>query len=495
MRTGLRAVRIAVAVMVLGFAAASPLVAQPVALPDFSALVEQAGPSVVNIRTSAKAGAAQRFGAQEDEDGEGGEVDPFAEFFRRFFPNPPPQMQPRPGPQGPQGPRPRDERPVPRGLGSGFVISADGLMLTNAHVVMGADEILVTFPDRREFKAKLLGADRRTDVAVLKIEATGLTPLKLGDPTRTKVGEWVIAIGSPFGLDSTVTAGIVSAKNRETNELLPFIQTDVAVNPGNSGGPLINMRGEVIGINSQIFTTSGGYNGISLAIPIDEAMRVAEQLRTTGRVVRGRIGVQIDEVSKDVAEAIGLGKPQGAMVVAVEKDTPAERAGVEAGDVVLKFDGKAIERSRELPRVVFGLKPGTKTTMTVWRNGKARDLTVTVGELKEPEKAVAKGATPGAKPGAVANALGLTVSDLPAERLKELRLRGAVLVDAVEGAAVRAGLRAGDIVVSINNVDVASAKQFNELVSKLDLKKPVALLVQRGDQRSFVIVRPVNGSK
>nr|HRK57509.1 Do family serine endopeptidase [Burkholderiaceae bacterium] len=379
------------------------------------------------------------------------------------------------------------QRKVPRGLGSGFVVSADGLILTNAHVVRGADDIVVTFPDRREFPAKLIGADARTDVALLKIEVNGLNPLKLGDPEKTKVGEWVIAIGSPFGLDSTVTAGIVSAKNRETNELLPFIQTDVAVNPGNSGGPLINMRGEVIGINSQIFTTSGGYNGISLAIPIDEAMRVADQLKESGRVTRGRIGVRIEAVSQEVAEAIGLGKPQGALVVTVEDDTPAQRAGVQAGDVILKFDDKAIEQVRDLPRTVFGLKPGTKTRMTVWRKGQRQELLITVGELKETEQAAHEPA-PSVEP-AKANALGLVVESVPTDELKTLRVSGAVRVVAVSGMAAMAGLRAGDVIVSINNRDVTSVKQFESLVDKLDTSKPVALLVQRGDQRSFVILK------
>ena len=474
----------AVPVVALAFAPISPTSAQG-AGPDFTVLVEQAAPSVVNIRTTTRIGGGQQPGLPEGEEG-----DQFYEFFRRFFPNP--QPQPRPGPQQPRPREDRGDRPereVPRGLGSGFIISADGFVMTNAHVVFGADEILVTFPDRRELKAKLIGADRRTDVAVLKVDTTGLTPLKIGDPNRLKVGEWVIAIGSPFGLDSTVTAGIVSAKNRETTELLPFIQTDVAVNPGNSGGPLINMRGEVVGVNSQIFTTSGAYAGISLAIPIDEAMRVAEQLRAGGRVVRGRIGVQIDEVSKDVAEAIGLGKPQGALVVGVEKDTPAERAGVEAGDVIIRFDNKPIERSRDLPRTVFGIKPGTKTTMTVWRKGQSRELTVTVAELQEQgRQPPRRGDAPG-KPSAPVNALGLTVSDVPAERLKELRVKGAVQVDAAEGVSARAGVRIGDIIVSVNNVDVANARQFNELVGKIDLKKPVALLVQRGDQRTYLIVR------
>lgn len=467
----------------LGFLHNLPVLAQPAGLPDFTGLVEQVGPAVVNIRTTTRIGAGQQFNFPDGEEG-----DPFYEFFRRFFPNP--QPQPRPGPQTP--PRPRDERPdreIPRGLGSGFVIGADGFILTNAHVVFGADEIIVTLPDRRELKAKLIGADRRTDVALLKVDVAGLTPLKIGDSNRLRVGEWVIAIGSPFGLDNTVTAGIVSAKNRETDQLLPFIQTDVAVNPGNSGGPLINMRGEAVGINSQIFTTSGGYNGISLAIPIDEAMRVADQLRSTGRVVRGRIGVQIDEVNKDVAEAIGLGKPQGALVVSVEKDAPADKAGVEAGDVIIRFDNKPIDRSRELPRAVFGLKPGTKTTVVVWRKGQQRDLAVTVGELQETGATPPRRGDAPSRPQGNANALGLTVSDVPAERIKELRVRGAVQVDAAEGAAARAGLRQGDIIVSINNSDVTGARQFNDFVAKLDPKKPTAVLVQRGEQRTFVIIR------
>ncbi|MFZ5540533.1 MAG: DegQ family serine endoprotease [Pseudomonadota bacterium] len=449
-----------------------------VQLPDFTTLVERAGPAVVNIRTIARIGA-QALQQFPDLD----ESDPFYEFFRRFFPQPGPQQQPRP-PRAPRG-----EREVPRGLGSGFIISADGYVMTNHHVVEGADEIIVTLPDKREFKARLIGSDRRTDVALVKIDATGLPTVPIGDPAKLKVGEWVIAIGSPFGLDNTVTAGIVSAKGRETGDYLPFIQTDAAVNPGNSGGPLINMRGEVVGINSQIFTTSGAYAGISFAIPIDEAMRVQEQLRATGRVIRGRIGVGIDAVSKELAEALGLPKPQGALVTQVERDSPAEKAGVEAGDVILRFDGKTIERATDLPRIVGGTKPGSKVTMTVWRKGTQRDLHVTVGELPA-DRPVARRGEPPQRGGASANALGLVVSDVPAERLKELRIRGAVQVDSVDGAAARAGLRPGDLIVAVNNVEVQSAKQFNDLVAKLDPKRNVALLVRRGDQSTFVIIKP-----
>lgn len=327
-------------------------------------------------------------------------------------------------------------------MGSGFFISADGYILTNHHVVNGADDIYVTLTDRREFKAKVIGSDERTDVALIKVEAAGMTPLKPGDPTQLRKGEWVLAIGSPFGLDSTVTAGIVSATGRDTGDYLPFIQTDVAVNPGNSGGPLLNMRGEVVGINSQIISRSGGFMGISLAIPIDEAMRVADQLRASGRVIRGRIGVQIGEVSKEVADAIGLGRTAGASVGMVEPGSPAEKAGIEPGDVILKFNGKTIERSSDLPRTVGETKPGTKSTIQVWRRGSTRDLTITVGEL-EPDKSAAARQDDGGSQAQKTNVLGLLVSDLPAARRRDLRVRGGVQVDAADGPAARAGIRQG----------------------------------------------------
>jgi len=364
-------------------------------------------------------------------------------------------------------------------------------VMTNHHVVEGSEQITVTLADKREFSAKLIGSDQRTDVALLKIDATGLPATRIGDPNRLRVGEWVIAIGSPFGLESTVTAGIVSAKARETGEFLPFIQTDVAVNPGNSGGPLINMRGEVIGINSQIFTTSGAFAGISFAIPIDEAMRVQDQLRASGRVIRGRIGVTIGAVSREVAEAIGLAKPQGALVTNVDPDGPAAKAGLEAGDVVLRFDGRAIDSQSDLPRIVGGTKPGSKVTMNVWRKGAARDVQVTVVELAA-EQQVARRGEPTPRSAAPANALGLTVSDLPAEKLKELKIKGAVQVDSADGPAASAGLRAGDLILSVNNVDVVNARQFNEQVAKLDRKRNVALLVRRADATQFVIVRPAD---
>jgi serine protease Do len=297
----------------------------------------------------------------------------------------------------------------------------------------------------------------------------------------------VIAIGSPFGLDNTVTAGIVSAKARDTGDFLPFIQTDVAVNPGNSGGPLINMRGEVVGINSQIFTTSGAFAGISFAIPIDEAMRVGDQLRASGRVTRGRIGVAIGPVTREVAEGIGLPRPQGALVQRVESGAPAEKAGLEAGDVILRFDGKAIEKESDLPRIVGATKPGSRVPMQVWRKGKAIDLQVTVAEMEQEAAARRPDQAPKAT---AANSLGVAVSDVPAERLKEMRIRSAVRVDSVDGAAARVGVQVGDLILAVNNVEVQNTKQFNEFVSKLDVKRNVVLLIRRGEQSNFIVIRP-----
>ncbi len=459
-------------------------------LPDFADLVERTGPAVVNIRTTERARAGAPAAGPGPQMPEGmDENDPFYEFFRRFFP-------PRPG-QGPgPGPRGRGEGgEVPRGVGSGFIISPDGYLLTNHHVVEGADEIYVTLTDKRELKGKLIGSDRRTDVALVKIEGANLPAMKIGDPQRLRVGEWVVAIGSPFGLENTVTAGIVSAKGRDTGDYLPFIQTDVAVNPGNSGGPLLNMRGEVIGINSQIYSRTGGFMGISFAIPIDEAMRVAEQIRTSGRVTRGRIGVGIAEVTKDVAEPLGLPRAAGALVRNVESGGPAERGGVEVGDIILKFDGKDIQRSTDLPRLVGNTKPGSKVPVTVWRKGATRELSITVAEMQPEQQARAgNGNRPQQAPGAggaqQSNALGLVVADIPEERRNQLRIKGGVLVEGVEGAAARAGLRPGDVILSLNNQDVTGAKQFNEAVAKLDRSKTQIMLVRRGESAQYVPIRP-----
>ncbi|MDP9108910.1 MAG: DegQ family serine endoprotease [Pseudomonadota bacterium] len=452
-------------------------------LPDFTDMVEKTGPAVVNIRTTEKVRAGQnaQSGGPDDEE--------MQEFFRRFFGVPVPRQQQPDRPSRPKRSMPSQaDEEVPRGVGSGFIISADGYVMTNAHVVDGADEVYVTLTDKREFKAKIIGVDKRTDVALVKVEGSNLPRLTLGDSDKIRVGEWVIAIGSPFGLDNTVTAGIVSAKARDTGDYLPLIQTDVAVNPGNSGGPLINMRGEVIGINSQIYSRSGGYMGISFAVPIDEAMRVTDQLKATGRVTRGRIGVQIGELTKEVADSLGLAKTSGALVQKVESGGPAEKAGVEAGDIIVKFNGVAIERSSDLPRLVGNTKPGAKSTLTVWRKGANRDLTVVVAEM-EAEKIARRDDKKGSKEVAT-NALGLSVIDLNDAQRKELKVDGGVLVDNADGAAARAGLRQGDLILRINNTDVRDSKQFNALVGKLDPKRMAVVLVRRGDASQFVPIRP-----
>jgi len=383
-----------------------------------------------------------------------------------------------------------DGEPQMRGVGSGFILTPDGYVMTNAHVVEGAEDVMVTLVDRREFKARIIGADKRTDVALVKIDATGLPAVRIGDVNRLKVGEWVIAIGSPFGLANTVTAGIVSAKGRDTGDFLPFIQTDVAINPGNSGGPLINMRGEVVGINSQIYSRSGGFMGISFAIPIDEASRVSEQLRVSGRVIRGRIGVQIDQVTKDVAESIGLGKPQGALVRSVESGGPAEKAGVEAGDIITKFDGRAVDKAGDLPRMVGATKPGTRATLQVFRRGSYRDINVAIAELEEEQTRRASGAERPSTPQATAGGIGVTVSDLTEAQRRELKVKGGVRVESVDGAAARAGIREGDIILSIDNTEIAGAKQFESVVAKVDKAKPVNALVRRGEWVNYVVIRP-----
>ena len=464
-----------------GILPAMPAAAQNRTLPDFTDLVEQVSPSVVNIRTSEKAKAAAAGGGN-------GIDEQMLEFFRRFGIPVPPNM-PR-SPRSDRSPAPQEEA-QPRGVGSGFILTSDGFVMTNAHVVEGADEVIVTLTDNREYKAKIIGADKRSDVAVVKIEATGLPAVKIGDVSRLKVGEWVMAIGSPFGLENTVTAGIVSAKQRDTGDYLPFIQTDVAINPGNSGGPLINMRGEVVGINSQIYSRSGGFQGISFAIPIDEAARVSDQLRTTGKVTRGRIGVQIDQVSKEVAESIGLGKAQGALVRGVEAGAPADKAGIEAGDIITKFDGKPIEKSTDLPRIVGNVKPGTKSVVTVFRRGNTREFSVVVAEI-EAEKPVRKASGPEPKPPVVgpAQVLGLAVSDITEAQKKELKIKGGVKVDVVEGAAARAGLREGDVIIAIANVEITNAKEFEAALAKLDKSKAVNVLLRRGELAQYVLIRP-----
>lgn len=461
-------------------------------LPDFSDLVDKVGPAVVNIRTTqvVAPGRGAQGGANED--------NPLCEFFPWMCP-------PNRGGDGGGGRTPSPRRPspapvpgegeeVPSGVGSGFILSADGYIMTNAHVVRGADDIYVKMTDKREFKAKLIGADQRTDVAIIKVEATGLPMVTIGDSERLRVGEWVLAIGSPFDLDNTVTAGIVSAKGRDTGEYVPFIQTDVAINPGNSGGPLINMRGEVVGINSMIYSRSGGYQGIAFAIPIADAVRVGDQLKTSGRVSRGFLGVQPGAVTKEVAESLGLPKPQGAVVEKVLPGFAAEKAGLKDGDVILKFDGKTVEKHTDLPRIVGNTKPGQKVVVQFWRNGQTREVNLTLGEM-EPDKPTAqRGNVPGKgapkAPDAGPNILGLVVSDLADTKRKELGVDGGVQVDVVDGGAARAGLRPGDVILKLQNTDITSARQFNELVGKLDPKKIVAVLVRRGETAQYVTIRP-----
>ncbi|MEI2417278.1 Do family serine endopeptidase [Orrella sp. JC864] len=468
--------------LLLGAALAAPgALAQPVAgLPDFTSIVEKADPAVVNIRTTATVPVRRGL--------PGGGGDPY-ELFRWFFG---PDFQPPgiPGPrQGPRGQQPpTEERTVPRGLGSGFFISPDGYILTNNHVVADASEIFVTLTDGREFKAKTIGTDERTDVALIKIEAEGMPTLPVGDSRALKKGQWVLAIGSPFGLDSTVTSGIVSAIGRDTGEYLPFIQTDVAVNPGNSGGPLLNLNGEVVGINSQIVSRSGGFMGISLAIPIDEAMRVVEQLKKDGRVTRGRIGVQIGEVSKEVADAIGLPRAEGALVSGVEAQGPADAAGVQPGDVIQRFNGQAIHRWSDLPRIVGETRPGSQVDMELWRKGRNVTVKVKVDELETGKAVTSAGG--GEREPAPANALGLTVAPVPAQLRQQLRIKGGVLVQAAEGPAAAAGLAQGDVVLAVNDSDVTGPEQFYRLVSKLDKNRAAGLLVRRGDLTQWVAVRP-----
>jgi serine protease Do len=464
--------------------AAEPVTGAVIGLPDFADLVDRVGPAVVNIRTTERPKAAKggANGLPGDED--------MQELLRRFFGGavPPGAV---PNGRSPRRQAPSDE-PVQRGVGSGFILSADGYVMTNAHVVEGADEVFVTLTDKREFTAKVLGSDANTDVAVLKIEGAQLPFLQMGDSGRIRAGEWVIAIGSPFNLENTVTAGIISAKSRDTGEYLALIQSDVAVNPGNSGGPLINMRGEVIGINSQIATLSGGSNGISFAVPINEAIRVSEQLKKNGKVARGRIGVQIGEVSKEVAESLGLKNARGAEVALVEPGGPADKAGIKAGDIILKFNGVEVNRSSDLPRLVGDSALDAKATVTIWRKGAELNLPVTVAEL-DADKGAKAGKGKGGKPApevAKANALGLKVLDLNADQKKELGVDAGVLVDAVEGVAANAQLDEGDVLLQINNIEIKNAKQFNQVVAKLDPKKASVVLVLREGSTRFISLRP-----
>jgi serine protease Do len=437
-------------------AAAAPLPTQT--LPDFAALVDRYGPAVVNISVThnVKTGFnGQQFPGMSKND-------PFYEFFKQF-----------------QGAEPPSDVPV-RGLGSGFIIRPDGTILTNAHVVADAREVTVKLTDRREFKAKVIGSDPQSDVAVLKIDAGNLPTVKLGDSSAVRVGEWVVAIGSPYGFENTVTSGIVSATSRSLPDgtYVPFIQTDAAVNPGNSGGPLFNMKGEVIGINSQIYSRSGGYQGLSFAVPINVASNVEDQLVRTGKVSRGRIGVTIQEVNQSLAKSFGLKEPTGALVSSVEKDGPAAKAGVQPGDVILKVNGKQISRSNDLPLLVANLKPDSTAQMEVWRKGAAKELTVKVAEMKAAKTAEAKTDKPHGQ-------LGLAVRPLNPDEQKEAGVHGGLLVEDASGPAAKAGIESGDIILALNGTPVKSVGELRSLVERSG-KQTIALLVQREDTKIFV---------
>jgi len=429
-------------------------------LPDFSALVEQYGPAVVNISTTARVRTQMQ---QFQIPGEPG--DPFYEFFRRF------QIPP-------QGDSLR------KGVGSGFIVSAEGYILTNAHVVDDATEVTVKLTDNREFQAKVIGVDRRTDVALVKIDAKNLPTVRIGDPSKARVGEWVAAIGSPFGLENTVTAGIISAKSRSLPDetYVPFIQTDVAINPGNSGGPLFNMAGEVIGVNSQIYSRTGGYMGLSFAVPIDVAMKVKNDLQKYGKVSRGRLGVTIQGVSQDLADSFGLKKAQGALVSAVEPKSPADKAGIKPGDIILAVDGRAVENSIDLPRIIGESRPGTAVNLKLWRQGQTRELRASLGEI--PAEKIAKADSDSQ---AKSGKLGLAVRPLTQEERKQIETEGGLLVEEVEGAAARAGVQPGDVILALNNQPVKTADQLRRLVDRS--RGAVALLIQREGNKIYVPIR------
>ena len=468
--------------LALAFSSLLPLQAQARDLPDFVELVEKQGATVVNISTT-QVIKGRRGGPQFPFDGD----DAAQELLRHFFPG---QI-----PNHPNAPQEFKNR----SLGSGFIISADGHILTNAHVVDGADEVLVKLTDKREFKARVLGTDKRTDVALIKIEASNLQVVKLGDSVKLKVGEWVVAIGSPFGFENTVTAGIVSAKGRSLahENFVPFIQTDVAINPGNSGGPLFNMKGEVVGINSQIYSRSGGSIGVSFAIPIDLAMDVQNQLKSRGKVSRGRLGIGIQEVSKELAESFNLGKPHGALVASVEKGAAADTAGIEVGDIILKFDGKAVAESGDLPRMVGTTRPGSKVVVQIWRKGASRDLSVIVGEIPDDESGKRSASRSGksAEPQA-ANRLGLVLTVPTAEQKRALGIQHGLIVEEVRNGGTRTDLRSGDIILSLIikgvQTEIKSLPQFNDLLLGVDKSATITLLVRRGDSQTFITIKGIS---
>ena len=446
-------------------------------LPDFTELAEKHGAEVVNISVTqvvrADVGGMPFPGMEGDEQ--------MQEFFKRFGI---PLMPGMPG----QGGSPQPDYKS-QSLGSGFIITSDGYILTNAHVVNEADEVIVKLSDKREFKAKIIGLDKRTDVALVKIEATGLPKVTIGDPAKLKVGEWVAAIGSPFGLENTMTAGIVSAKGRALPQenFVPFIQTDVAINPGNSGGPLFNLAGEVVGINSQIYSRSGGSMGLSFSIPIDVAIEVSNQLKASGKITRGWLGIAIQELTKELAESFGMKNTNGALVAGVEKNGPADKGGLEAGDVITKFDGKAIMASSDLPRAVGAAKPGKVAAVEILRKGSAKTLNIGVGEMPTDSVEVAQNNK--ATPKAEANKIGLTLRELTVAQKKKLNGKNGLLVLESVGAAAQAGIRRGDVILGLNNSESQSVEQFNKQINAVAVGKTVAVLVQRGDNTLYVPIK------
>ena len=445
-------------------------------LPDFTELAEKHGAEVVNISVTQVMQAGNNVmpfpNMPDDPD--------LQEFLKRFgFPGAPGQGDPN----GQGGQEYKSQS-----LGSGFIISSDGYILTNAHVVNEADEVLVKLSDKREFKAKIIGADKRTDVALIKIEATNLPKANIGDPATLKVGEWVAAIGSPFGLENTMTAGIVSAKGRALPQenFVPFIQTDVAINPGNSGGPLYNLRGEVVGINSQIYSRSGGSMGLSFSIPIDVAIDVSNQLKANGKITRGWLGVAIQELTKELAESFGMKNTNGALIASVEKNGPADKGGLEAGDVITKFDGKSITTSSDLPRAVGATKPGKIAAVEILRKGAVKNLNIGVGEMPNDPNDAAPSAKPAPK--AEVNKIGLALKELTPAQKKKLNGKNGLLVAESTGAAAQAGIRRGDVILGLNNSDIQSVEAFNKQINAA-VGKTVAVLVQRGDNTLYVPIK------
>ncbi|NOL49777.1 Do family serine endopeptidase [Pelistega europaea] len=464
-----------------------------VALPDFTPIVQATENSVVNIRTEApveqRPDGFDSFGF--------GPNDPdeiFKFFFGPDFPgNGFPQFGPRAENPKRKAPR-KDEkqRTEPTGVGSGFIISSDGYIITNNHVVDGATKVIVTLNNSKEYDAKVIGTDKRTDIALLKINAKDLKPLEIGDSDSLKKGQWVLAIGSPYGLDSTVTSGIVSAINRDTGDYLPFVQTDVPINPGNSGGPLIDLSGKVVGVNSQIYTRSGGFMGISFSIPINEAMHVVEQLKATGKVERGRIGVMISEVKKEVADALGLKEDKGALVSNIEPKSPAEKAGIKSGDVILSFANRPVNKWSDLPRLVGLTKPGTTTDIEVWRRGKLVKLKITLDSTKDDKSTASKAdsSDDATADTSTVDRIGLSVKSLDDETKDKIRVSNGVVINEVEGDAADMGIQKGDVLVAINDQDITSVSQYKEIIKKLPKDKAAALLIRRENLAQWVTVTP-----